>query len=118
MGYYGADYKIFMVFALMAATNTRSIEQLKNVRSREAGIVLGFNRVPSKPIIWEWFYNAVEKRLSLYLLDDFIRFQMRAGHVGLWIWFIDGHLLPYTGASRVHHGYNTQRRSRFLVKPI
>ncbi len=110
MGYYGSDFKIFMVFALMAATNTRSIEQLKNIRSRESGLVLGFDRLPSKPIIWTWFFNAANQRISSYLLEDYIRFQMRAGHVGLWIWFIDGHLLPYTGKERVHHSYNTQRR--------
>ncbi len=110
MGYYGSDFKIFMVFALMAATNTRSIEQLKNIRSRESGLVLGFNRLPSKPIIWTWFFNAANQRLSPYLLEDYIRFQLRAGHVGLWMWFIDGHLLPYTGKERVHHSYNTQRR--------
>ncbi len=110
MGYFGSDYRIFMVFALMAAMNIHSIEQLKNIRSREAGAVLGFNRLPSKPIIWKWFFNAADQKLSPYLLEDYIRFQLRAGHVGLWMWFIDGHLLPYTGKERVHHGYNTQRR--------
>ncbi len=37
MGYCGAGYKVFMVFILMAAYNIRSIEQLKNIRNREAG---------------------------------------------------------------------------------
>jgi hypothetical protein len=110
MGHFGLDYRIFMVFALMAAMNIRSIEQLKNIRSQEAGVVLGFDRCPSKPIIWQWFFNAANQRLSPYLLEDYIRFQLRAGHVGLWMWFIDGHLLPYTGKERVHHSYNTQRR--------
>jgi hypothetical protein len=41
MGYFGAAYKIFMVFVLMAAANIGSIEQLKNIRTREAGLVLG-----------------------------------------------------------------------------
>jgi hypothetical protein len=41
MGHFGSGYKIFMVFLLMAAHNIRSIEQLKNIRSREAGVVLG-----------------------------------------------------------------------------
>ena len=35
---------------------------------------------------------------------------MRAGLVGMWLWFTDGHLLPYTGKEKVHSGYNTQRR--------
>jgi hypothetical protein len=30
--------------------------------------------------------------------------------VGVWIWFTDGHLLPYTGYKKVHHAYNTQRK--------
>jgi hypothetical protein len=28
----------------------------------------------------------------------------------MWIWFTDGHLLPYTGKEKVHYSYNTQRR--------
>lgn len=30
--------------------------------------------------------------------------------VGAWLWFTDGHLLPYTGKAAVHYAYNTQRR--------
>ena len=48
MGYCGVRYKVFMVFILMATYNIRSIEQLKNIRKREAGLVLGIKRVPSK----------------------------------------------------------------------
>jgi hypothetical protein len=110
MGYFGSLYKIFMVFVLMAAHNIRSIEQIKNIRSREAGIVLGIGRVPSKPKIWEWFYGAAEKKVSHLLLLDYFRYQIRAGLVGIWLWFTDGHLLPYTGKGAVHFSFNTQRR--------
>ena len=48
MEYCGASYKVFMVFVLMAAYNIRSIEQVKNIRTREAGLVLGIKGVPSK----------------------------------------------------------------------
>ena len=58
-----------MVFILMAATNTRSIEQLKNVRSREGGVVLGIKRIASKPTIWEWFYNAANMKATSPLLQ-------------------------------------------------
>lgn len=110
MGYFGDKYYIFMIFLLMAAQNIRSIEQLKNLRSREAGIVLGIKKLPIKPKIWERFYSAAEMRISSSLIFDFFRFQIHAGLVGIWSWFTDGHLLPYTGKEKVHYSYNTQRR--------
>jgi len=110
MGYFGAAYKIFMVFVLMAAANIGSIEQLKNIRTREAGLVLGIRRIACKPIVWEWFYSAAQLRVSRLLQADFFRYQIRAGLVGIWLWFCDGHLLPYTGKHQVRSAYNTQRR--------
>ena len=110
MGYFGNAYSIFMVFVLMAARNIRSIEQLKNVRLSEAGILLGLGKLPSLPKIWRWFYTAASKKLSHVLLWDYFRHQTRAGLVSIWIWFTDGHLLPYTGKQKVHHSYNTQRQ--------
>ena len=110
MGYGGDKYKVFMVFILMAAYNIRSIEQLKNIRKREAGLVLGINRVPSKLRVRQWLHDVSEKKISAQLLKDFFRYQLRAGLVGMWLWFTDGHLLPYTGKEKVHSGYNTQRR--------
>jgi hypothetical protein len=53
MGFFRSAYRIFMVFVLMAAGNIGSIEQLKNVRLREAGIVLGIKRIPCRPEVWE-----------------------------------------------------------------
>jgi len=110
MGHFGNAYKIFMVFVLMAARNIRSIEQLKNVRLGEAGVVLGLRKLPSLPKIWQWFYSAATKKLSPVLLWDYFRHQIRAGLVSTWIWFVDGHLLPYTGKWKVRHSYNTQRQ--------
>lgn len=110
MKYFGSAYKIFMVFLLMAARNIRSIEQLKNIRLREAGIALGVKRVPSKPKVWEWFYIVCQQRLSSFIKQDYFRHQLRSGLVGFWMWFTDGHLLPYTGKEKVHYSYNTQRR--------
>ena len=108
-GHFGNGYKIFMVFILMAAKNIRSLEQLKNVRSREAGIVLGLSRIPSKPVIWEWFYRAAHLNVAQKVLNDFFRYQIRNGLVGSFFLFTDGHLLPYTGKEQVHCGYSTQR---------
>lgn len=109
-GYFGFTYKIFMIFMLMSARGIRSIEQLKNVRLREGGVLLGIKRIPSKPIVWQWFYRAAEKQISTVLKTDYFRYQIRKGIVGIWLWFTDGHLLPYTGKAKVHHSYNTQRR--------
>ena len=61
IGHFGSAYKIFMVFLLMAAKNIRSIEQLKNIRLKEAGAILGIGKLPSLPKVWEWFYNAAKK---------------------------------------------------------
>ena len=110
MEYCGAQYKLFMVFILMVACNIRSIEQLKNIRNREAGLVLGVKSVPSKLRVRQWLHGVSEKKISARLLKDFFRHQLRAGLVGMWLWFTDGHLLPYTGKEKVHSGYNTQRR--------
>jgi transposase len=109
-GYFGNAYKIFMVFVLMVARNVPSIEQLKNIHSRESGLILGLKRLPSKPNLWEWFYNAADLKRSNLLLYDYFRHQLSTGIVGTWVWFVDGHLLPYTGKEKVHYSYNTQRR--------
>jgi hypothetical protein len=110
MGYFGDKYQIFMVFLLMASQNIRSVEQLKNVRSREAGIVLGIKQIANRHKVWEWFYGAAGMRTASLLVYDYFRYQIHAGLVGIWMWFTDGHLLPYTGKEKVHHSYNTQRR--------
>ena len=110
MGHFGEAWRIFAVFLLMGGRNIRSIEQLKHVRKREAGRVLGLGRLPSKTLLWEWFYEAARCGLARTLLKDYFRHQIRSGLIGMWIWFTDGHLLPYTGKEKVHYSYNTQRR--------
>ena len=110
MGHFGNAYKVFMVFVLMAARNIRSIEQLKNVRLDEAGVLLGLGKLPSLPKIWCWFYTAASRKLAPVLLWDYFRHQIRSGLVSIWTWFTDGHLLPYSGKQKVHHSYNTQRQ--------
>jgi transposase len=110
MRYCGSGYKLFMVFILMAACNIRSIEQLKNLRRSEAGLVLGIKSVPHKLRARRWLHEVSEMIISADLLKAFFQHQLRAGLVGMWLWFTDGHLLPYTGKEKVHSGYNTQRR--------
>ena len=110
MGYFGSNFKIFMVFLLMAACNLRSIEHLKNIRSREAGVILGIKRIPFKQKVWQWFYTVAQLQKAGPLLLDYFRYQISAGLVGIWLWFIDGHLLPYTGKQKVHFSFNTQRQ--------
>ncbi len=108
--YFGDKYKIFMVFILMVACNVRSIEQLKNIHKREAGLILGIKRLPSKFKAREWLYAVAQMNVSKELLFGFFRRQIHIGIVGIWLWFTDGHLLPYTGKKKVRSGYNTQRR--------
>ena len=110
MGYFGSAYKIFLVFLLMAARNIKSIEQLKNIHQKEAGLILGLKKLPSKKGIWQWFYAVCNMRHSISLCGAFFKQQCRCGLVGVWLWFTDGHLLPYTGHQKVHSGFNTQRK--------
>lgn len=110
MGYFGSAYKIFLVFVLMAAHNIKSIEQLKNINQKEAGLILGLKKLPHKKGVWEWFYTACNLQRSGLICVSFFKRQLRCGVVGAWIWFTDGHLLPYTGKKNVHSGYNTQRK--------
>lgn len=110
LGHFGKHYPIFSVFLLMSARNIRSLEQLKHVRIREAGLLLGLGQLPSRTKIWEWFYQAARLRVSRDLLFDFFRYQIHAGLVSIYAWFTDGHLLPYTGKERVHKAFNTQRQ--------
>jgi transposase len=110
IGYFGERYKLFQVFLLMVCRNIGSIEQTKHIRNDEARVILGLPQFPGKDKLWEWFYQATGECLSSRLLKDFFRFQIRRGIVNLWLWFIDGHRLGYTGKKKVHHTYNTQRQ--------
>ncbi len=110
IGYFGERYKLFQVFLLMVCRNIGSIEQTKHIRRDEAKVTLGLQQFPGKDKLWEWFYQVTRDCLSPRLLKDFFRFQIHRGIVNLWLWFIDGHRLGYTGKKKVHHTYNTQRQ--------
>ncbi len=110
LGHAGAGWRIFAVFLLMAGLDIRSIEQLKHVRAQEAARVPGLSGPGAKTQVREWFYTVARQGLAKGLLNDYCRYQLRAGLVSAWIWFTDGHLLPSTGQEKVHYSYNTQRR--------
>ena len=112
-GFFGKSYRIFLVFLLMVARNVRSLEQLKNIRLAEGGVLLGLVRIPGKEKVWQWFYQAASKVRSAELLCSYFRYQIKVGLVNVWLWFTDGHLLPYSGKEKVHKAYNTQRRMPF-----
>ncbi len=81
LGHFGQYHQIFSVFLLMAARNIRSIDRLKDVRSREASLILGLERFPSVSTIWTWFYNASLKMLvfsfiRLFSLSNTNRFSL------------------------------------------
>ena len=105
----GSKYKLLFTFILMIAKNTRSIEQLKNLHGREAGLILGIRNLPSKTKAREWLYAACKLDAAHQMLSHFSLQQIRSGIVGTWQWFVDGHLLPYTGKNKVHQAFNTQR---------
>jgi hypothetical protein len=107
---FGDGWRLFMVFALMAARNIRSLEQLKHERRDEAGRLLGLGRLPCVDTLWGWFYNVAKTPRGATLLAEFFRDQIARGLVGMQLWFTDGHWLPYTGEHQVHASYHTQRR--------
>lgn len=109
MAFFGDKYKVFVVFLLMAAGNIRSIEQLKNIHKREAGLILGIGKLPSRLKVRSRLYLACKMQAADRLLASYFLQQVRKGIVGVWLWFTDGHLLPYTGQNKVHPAYNTQR---------
>ncbi len=110
VGLFGDAYKIFQIFSFMCAKNIRSIEQLKNVRSKEAGAILGLSKLPSLPGIWALFYQAHKKKLSKKLLALFFAWQIGKAKVNNRFWFTDGHVLPYTGKEKMHKIFNTKKR--------
>ena len=110
MGHLGVHWRILSVFLLMAGANIRSIEQLKHVRSKEAGRICGLEQLPSNTTIRSWFYESLSQNKTLVLLKDYFQYQISAGLVSYWMWFTDGHLLPYTGKEKIHYSYNTQRQ--------
>jgi len=77
MGYFGSAYKIFLVFLLMTTRNIKSIEQLKNIHQKEAGLILGLNKLPSIKGVWQWFYAACDMRRSIFLCESFFKQQLR-----------------------------------------
>ena len=105
----GNKYKLLFTFVLMIAKNIRSIEQLKNLHGREAGLILGIRNLPSKTKAREWLYAACKLDVAHRMLSHLSLQQVRSGIVGTWLWFVDGHLLPYTGKNKVHQAFNTQR---------
>jgi len=110
LGLFGNGWRIFMVFALMAVRNIRSLEQLKHERREEVGRLLGLGHLPCLDTLWGWFYSVAKTRRAGVLLEAFFADQLQRGLVGTDVWFTDGHLLPYTGEHKVHAGYHTQRR--------
>jgi len=105
----GSKYKLLLTFVLIIAKDIRSIEQLKNLRGREGGLILGIRNLPGKTKARIWLYSACKLGVARQMLSHFTLQQVRSGLVGTWQWFIDGHLLPYTGKEKVHQAFNTQR---------
>lgn len=105
----GDNYKILITFVLMISNDIRSIEQLKNLHSREGGIILGIRQLPGKAKARILLHSACKLEVARRLLSHYFMQQIRSGIVSVWIWFVDGHLLPYTGKNKVHQAFNTQR---------
>jgi hypothetical protein len=67
----GSKYKLLFTFVLMIAKDIRSIEQLKNLRGREAGLILGIRNLPSKTKARIWLYSACKLEVARQMLSHF-----------------------------------------------
>ena len=92
--FFVSNYELLFTFVLMIAKNIRSIEQLKNIRGREAGLILGIRNLPGKTKARIWIYSACKAEAARQMLFHFTLQQVLSGLVGTWLWFVDGHLLP------------------------
>jgi hypothetical protein len=92
MKYFGDKFKIFLVFLLLFARGMRSVEQIKNVNRREAGLVLGIGRLPIRQQVHGCLHSACKMEVSNQLLEEYFRKQVTGGEVSTRLWFTDGHL--------------------------
>lgn len=107
---YGKLVNVFIFFAQMLVHGIPSIEQLKAVKSRELGVVCGVERAPSRTKFSLWLHAAAEKAHGVVMIKQFFVKQIKAGLVSCYLFYVDGHFIPYSGHERVHKGYSTQRR--------
>ena len=61
-------------------------------------------------MVWELFYAASKKALSVHLMNAFLRWQIACSQVSSRFWFTDGHVLPYSGREKMHKIFNTKKR--------
>jgi hypothetical protein len=110
IGFFGKGFNIFQVFLLMAGKNIRSIEQLKNLRKKEGGNILGIGKLPTPTEARFWFKNVASMKISDKLKNNFLAWQLKNALAGTQYWFTDGHVLPYSGKQKLRKMFNTKRR--------
>lgn len=110
IGFFGKGYRIFQVFLLMAVKNIRSLEQMKNIRTKEGGNILGIGQLPSVTNLRYWFKKVSQTEISDKLKNTFFGWQLKNALVGTIFWFTDGHVLPYSGMQKLRNMFNTKRR--------
>jgi hypothetical protein len=102
MDNYGVTYQIFMIFLFLTTSDTPSIEQLKNIRNKEAALVLGMKNIPCLSNVRKKFHAAARLKSATVVMDKYFKFQVDHGMVDTKAWYVDGHLFPYTGKMRTH----------------
>lgn len=98
------------LFIMMLVHKIPSVEQLKGVFREEFGLLLGLKRLPSKPTIWALLTKAYELEKAALILKDLFIQNVKRGIISLYLLYVDGHFIPYTGKKPVRKAYNTQRR--------
>lgn len=112
---YGKLAKVFILFVQMLVHGIKSIEQLKAVKKKEFGLACGMSgSSPSRETFSLWLHTISALGYARAMIKRFFREQIIAGIVNIYVLFVDGHFLAYSGKEKVHKGYKTQRR---LVMP-
>jgi transposase len=107
---FGKLTDVFVIFAQMLIHGIKSIEQLKAVKRHELGLACGIEQTPSRTTFSVWLRLVVLKNQAVSAIKQFFSNQIKAGLVSCYLLYVDGHFIPYSGKTRIHKGYYTQRR--------
>ena len=104
------DYGVVVyLFAMMLIQQVSSVEKLKTVFKSEFGKLVGINQLWSRTVLWGLIHGVCDLNVSAAMLEDYFMKQARDGNVLLTWLYLDGHFVPWYGASKIHKGFYTQR---------
>ena len=98
-----------LMFVMMHVNKILSVEQLKTAYRKEFGQIIGLKALTNLVKVHESIWELVALRHATQGMTKFFKIQIIKGVVSIWRIFLDGHLVPYSGKSKVHKAHSTQR---------